>query len=89
MTGSADEASPAVSGSGRVPSVAGFGVGMTFEQQKQLLLLQLQHEQKNVLEVEKIRQEARLREVELAHVQANKQMELQQVRAHECGQASA
>ncbi|XP_030271930.1 uncharacterized protein LOC115581177 isoform X1 [Sparus aurata] len=75
VTDSADKASPVVSRS--VPSVAGYGVGLTFEQQKQLLLLQLQHEQKNVLEVEKLRQEARLREVELAHVQANKQMELQ------------
>ena len=51
VTDSADKASPVVSRSG--PSVAGFGVGLTFEQQKHLLLLQLQHEQKNVLEVEK------------------------------------
>lgn len=53
------------------------GVGLTFEQQKQLLLLQLQQEQKNALELEKLRQDVRFREAELAHVQAKHQLELE------------
>lgn len=50
---------------------------MTFEQQKQRLVLQLQQEQNHALELEKLRQESRRREVELAHVEKKNQLELE------------
>uniref|UniRef100_A0A8D0A5Q3 SCAN box domain-containing protein n=1 Tax=Sander lucioperca TaxID=283035 RepID=A0A8D0A5Q3_SANLU len=58
------------------PVLAGFGAGLSFEEQKQLLLLQLQ----NAKELEKVRQDVRLREAELAHDQARQQVELERYR---------
>lgn len=59
------------------PILSRLGNGLTFQQQKELLLLQLQQEKKNVLEVEKLRQEARLQESELAHAQATQKLQLE------------
>ncbi|CAN9508185.1 unnamed protein product [Ophioblennius macclurei] len=79
VTSLSDVASAGVSGPGKAlsPVLSGIGTGLTFEQQKELLLLQLQHEQKNVLEVEKLRREARMRETELARVQQTQKLELE------------
>ena len=54
-----------------------FGLGLALEQQKKLLPLQLQQEQWNVLEAEKLRHEASLQETELAHVQATQKIQLE------------
>lgn len=40
-------------------------------------MLQLQHEQQNVLEVKKFRQNARLREAEIAHAQVKQHLDLE------------
>ena len=54
-----DVASAQVSRPGKVlaPVLTVLGAGLTFEQQKELLLLQLQQEQRNVFEVERLRHE--------------------------------
>ena len=51
------------------------GVGFTFEQKKQLLLLQ--QEQNNAFELEKLRQDARLCEAEMAHVERKSPLDLE------------
>lgn len=53
-TSLSDVASARISGPGKVlaPVLSGLGAGLTFEQQKEFLLLQLQQEQRNVLELE-------------------------------------
>jgi len=75
MSGVSD-VSPEVSESSKManaaPLLTGLGVGLTFEQQKQLL----QQEQNNAFELEKLRQDARLREAEMAHVERKSQLEL-------------
>lgn len=74
-----DFPNPSLPGKGPsvVPVLAGFGAGLSFEQQKELLLLQLQQEQRHVLELEKLKHDARLREAEMAHAQARQQLELE------------
>lgn len=80
MSGFSD-VSPGVSQSSKLanvePILTGLWTSLAFEQQKQLLLLQLQHEQNNALELKMLRQHARLREAELAHVERKSQLELE------------
>ena len=49
------------------------GLGFTLEQQKELI----QQEHQNTLDLQKLKQDAHLREAELAHVQARQQLELE------------
>jgi len=62
---------PVVSEPAQVSKVA--GVGLTFEQQRQLM----QEEHKNLMELERARKDARLQEAEIAHSQVRQQLELE------------
>ena len=86
MDSVSDVASPRVTGPVMMSKMAPVltGLGFTFEQQKELILLQRQQEtdqrqqeHQNTLALEKLRQDAHLREAELAHVQARQQLELE------------
>ena len=62
------------------PALTGLSDGLTFEQHKELVLLQLQQEQRNILEVENLRHASCLWETELAHAEATQKLQLERYR---------
>ncbi|KAK5879880.1 hypothetical protein CesoFtcFv8_022958 [Champsocephalus esox] len=59
-----------------VPVLSGLGVGLSFKEQKELLMLHLERD----VEIEKLRQNARLQEAEMAQVQDRQKLDLERYR---------
>nr|XP_033957166.1 uncharacterized protein LOC117460055 [Pseudochaenichthys georgianus] len=62
--------------SGVAPVLSGLGVGLSFKEQKELLMLHLERD----VEIEKLRQNARLQEAEIAQVQVRQKLDLERYR---------